>query len=166
MAKDEKDEARKKKARLPVAKEIRAAIEERWPSIAQFQASSGIPVSYESVRAFLTDGKPVNALIVIYCAYYAGFRNKDIARFLEKLDETQLAELLDNASPIAIAPHEQALINAVNSLYKTNPATTVSLADFLAFLASSNKVDINKELLLIRRVDDSHTKTAVKGMRR
>jgi hypothetical protein len=135
-------------------------LEENYENIGDFMKRSLAPVSMETVRRLVTEGKPVNTTSLIMVAKYLGFTNEEIRDILLSpgdyilKDAKDLRYAADFVSLMgygaeALTEHDKIVLDAFRNIRKENPPIFNTLVQCMIYICGHEGIECSGLALLI-----------------
>ncbi len=113
---------------------------ENFDDLADFVKRSHMPVSMETVRRALYEGKAISIPSLILIAKYLRFTPNEIKQIIQDAGDVDFSELIGDQNTI-LQPWEKAILEASRQIVdKKGKAALNVIADQLALVAGDNSV--------------------------
>lgn len=119
-------------------------LQENFSDLADFAKRSGLPISFETARRAIYEGKAVSIPSLILICKYLGFTPAEIKKIISDAGDRDFVDLIGDGPQLTA--QEKALLEA----YRKIKAKEM-VADHIELIARAEGVDVSKDVISIKK---------------
>lgn len=108
-----------------------------------FVGRSGCPLSFETVRIGIWEGKPVNTHSLILLLKYLQYTPDEIGEYLRAMGEKEYSELMVGGKAQVLPEWQKILLRVIGDLRKQAPAEYNTVVDMLILAAKGTGIAVD-----------------------
>lgn len=137
-----------KKGKNPLLDKMR---EGGYEDLSDFRQRSGVPISHETLRVAIYEGREVSIPSLYIILKYLGFTPAEIKKKLKEAGDDDFSEYIGDGAGKPLQEWEKALLGATRRLREQNPDSLTYLANTLDWMGKAEGVNIAAEIGKLRR---------------